>query len=132
MDEERYSIEKDIYSIPADAKKNYNYRLMKQNEIPSWFIEQPKNLESNKEYGRGNRVRKQINYSDEAADDQLFNMTEIDDYDNNNLDENDYSVIEVPKIRKEPKDKPRPEVDIDQLIAKPKQKIDDEIFEEDN
>lgn len=57
-------------------------------------------MEINKEYGRGNRVRKQINYSDEA-DDQMFNMTEIDDYDNNNLEENDYSAIEVPKIKKD-------------------------------
>lgn len=56
-------------------------------------------MEINKEYGRGNRVRKQINYSDEA-DDQMFNMTEIDDYDNN-LEENDYSAIEVPKIKKD-------------------------------
>lgn len=31
----------------------------------------------------------------------MFNMTEIDDYDNNNLEENDYSAIEVPKIKKE-------------------------------
>jgi hypothetical protein len=39
MDEERYAREKAYYSMPADAKKNYNYRLMKETEIPSWFIE---------------------------------------------------------------------------------------------
>lgn len=57
-------------------------------------------MEISKEYGRGNRVRKQINYSDEA-DDQMFNITEIDDYDNNILEENDYSAVEVPKIKKD-------------------------------
>ena len=40
------------------------------------YSTQPKNPESSKEYGRGNRARKQINYSDAAIDDQLFNMTE--------------------------------------------------------
>lgn len=31
MDEERYRIEREKYNVPPDAKKNYNYRLMKQN-----------------------------------------------------------------------------------------------------
>ena len=48
-----------------------------------YFI-QPKNLEINKEYGRGNRVRKQINYSDEVIDDQVLNITDYYDEDNNN------------------------------------------------
>jgi hypothetical protein len=38
MDEERYRVERDHYNVPAEVKKNFNYRLMKQNEIPSWFI----------------------------------------------------------------------------------------------
>jgi len=29
MDEERYALEREYYTIPADAKKSYNYRLMK-------------------------------------------------------------------------------------------------------
>jgi hypothetical protein len=45
---------------------------------------QPNKQESNREYGRGNRVRKQINYSDETNnDDGLFNIAELDDFDNN-------------------------------------------------
>ena len=52
---------------------------MKEDEIPSWFIETPRNLEINKEYGRGNRVRKQINYSDQVIDDQVLNFNELDD-----------------------------------------------------
>jgi hypothetical protein len=39
MDEERYALEREHYAIPVDAKKSYNYRLMKDSEIPSWFIE---------------------------------------------------------------------------------------------
>jgi hypothetical protein len=63
------------------------------------FTSQPRNLDINKEYGRGNRARKQINYSDEVTDDQIFNMNELDDYDNN-LEEVDDSAIEVPKVKK--------------------------------
>jgi len=39
MDEERYAQEKGYNSTPVDAKKSYKYRLMKEDEIPSWFIE---------------------------------------------------------------------------------------------
>lgn len=61
---------------------------------------QPKNPEANKEYGRGNRIRKQINYSDQAIDDQVLNITEFDDEEANNV-ENDYTPIEVPRARRE-------------------------------
>jgi len=44
---------------------------------------QPKNMDINKEYGRGNRIRKQINYSDEVIDDQVLNITDYYDEDNN-------------------------------------------------
>lgn len=59
------------------------------------------------------------------------------------MEENDYSAVEVPKPKKEsnyskerearePKEKPsRPEIDIDQILSKPKPKMEDEIFEED-
>ena len=40
MDEERYVKEKEIYNLLTDeTKKSGNYRLMRDNEIPSWFIE---------------------------------------------------------------------------------------------
>lgn len=44
-----------------------------------YYIIQPKNVDINKEYGRGNRARKHINYSDEVIDDQVFNITDLDE-----------------------------------------------------
>lgn len=61
---------------------------------------QPKNPNANREYGRGNRHRKQINYSDEAIDDQVFNITDYDEEDNN-AGSNDYTPVEVPRKREE-------------------------------
>ena len=37
---------------------------------------QPKNEENNQEYGRGNRVRKQVNYVDDMTDNQWLKMIE--------------------------------------------------------
>ena len=37
MDEERYEREGDMYKMEKETKKS-NYRLMKEDEIPSWFI----------------------------------------------------------------------------------------------
>ena len=34
---------------------------MVEDEIPSWIRDTPK-IEEEREYGRGNRVRKQVNY----------------------------------------------------------------------
>jgi hypothetical protein len=96
---------------------------------------QPKNTDANKEYGRGNRVRKHINYSDEAIDDQVLNITEFDDEDNNNAS-NDYTPVEVPRARKEERSRPpqgqEREVDIDQLILKSKSKEEEAFFEDDD
>lgn len=40
MDQERYSLEREYFQVNAnDVKKHVNYRLMKETEIPSWFIE---------------------------------------------------------------------------------------------
>lgn len=80
-------------------------------------------MDANKEYGRGNRVRKQINYSDEMIDDQVLNITDFDDEDNNNV-ENDYSPVEVPKFKREIKEHriPRPEIDIEKMIQSSKPK----------
>lgn len=50
------------------VKKFINYRLMSYEEIPSWFVQKPRELEIQKEYGRGNRLRKQVNYSDDLTD----------------------------------------------------------------
>jgi hypothetical protein len=37
---------------------------------------QPKTTEKAKEYGRGNRVRKQVNYCDDDAHDEQLNLGE--------------------------------------------------------
>ena len=86
---------------------------------------QPKNLEVNKEYGRGNRVRKQINYSDEVIDDQVFNITDFYDEENNN--ENDYTPVEVPRVRREAKEKiSKAEIiDIEKMIQSSKPKFEE-------
>ena len=60
-------------------------------------------MDLNKEYGRGKRIRKQINYSDEVIDDQVLNITDYYDEENNNENENDYTPVEVPKIKREVK-----------------------------
>lgn len=33
-------------------------------------------MEAHREYGRGNRVRKQVNYCDDENDDQFLNMAD--------------------------------------------------------
>lgn len=43
-------------------------------------------MDENREYGRGNRTRKQINYSDDQViDDQMLIFHEFDEEDNNNI-----------------------------------------------
>lgn len=54
----------------------------------------PKAAEKAKEYGRGNRVRKQVNYRDDAHDDQFLMMNEDDEQ------EDESSLIDVPKRRR--------------------------------
>lgn len=56
---------------------------------------QPKKTETTKEYGRGNRVRKQVNYCDDANDDQLLNSMEDEEQ-----QEEDSSLIDVPIRRR--------------------------------
>ena len=89
---------------------------------------QPKNPEEFREYGRGNRARRQINYSDEPGDDQIFNMADLDD--ENNAMSNDYTPVEVPKVKREEKKKEN--VDIDQLISNSKPKEEAFFEDEDN
>ena len=58
---------------------------------------QPKAAEKEKvkEYGRGNRVRKQVNYCNDLTDEQLLKMCEEDD----DVDDCDSSLIAVPRRR---------------------------------
>ncbi len=68
------------------------YRCRSRN-IP---LIQPKAAEKAKEYGRGNRVRKQVNYCDDANDDQLLNSVD----DEEQQQEEESSLIDVPKRRR--------------------------------
>lgn len=59
------------------------------------MLTQPKQAEKAKEYGRGNRVRKQVNYCDDAQDDQFVNAAEDEEH-----QEEESSLIDVPKRRR--------------------------------
>ena len=86
MDEERYEREKKMYKhFPESmdntgdgSKKFFNYRLMNYDEIPGWFVEAPKTDDHKREYGRGNRLRKQVNYCDDLTDEQFLRMCQQD------------------------------------------------------
>lgn len=52
---------------------------MTYEEIPGWFVQVPKEIDSKKEYGRGNRQRKQVNYSDDLTDEQFLKMCQQDE-----------------------------------------------------
>jgi len=66
MDQERYEREKDIYpnfKYPSKTEEKFhNYRLITYEEIPDWLKQENKIEEEIKEYGRGNRARKQVSY----------------------------------------------------------------------
>lgn len=80
MDRERYEQEKHIYKHfkhPAHHGKGetFNYRLVQEYEVPEWVKENAKTDNGDKKdenYGRGNRVRKQISYMDDLNDDEYF------------------------------------------------------------
>ena len=57
---------------------------------------QPKQAEKPQEYGRGNRVRKAVNYCDDLTDEQFMKMCEDDD----DLEELDSSLVAVPRRKK--------------------------------
>ena len=55
-------------------------------------IIQPKAAIKQQEYGRGNRVRKQVNYCDDLTDEQFMRMCEEDD----DLEDCESSLVAVP------------------------------------
>jgi hypothetical protein len=65
---------------------------------------QPKTTEKAREYGRGNRVRKQVNYCDDANDDQLLNSVEDEEQ---QQQEEESSLIDVPKRRRRGRNLPK-------------------------
>ena len=79
-----------------------------------------------KEYGRGNRTRRQINYSDEVIDDKVLNISEFDE-------EGDYSELSMSKSKGRPprEVQPREVMDIEELISKEKPPMEEALFEED-
>lgn len=60
----------------------------------TYDIIQPKAAEKQREYGRGNRVRKQVNYCDDLTDEQFMRMCEEDD----DLEDCDSSLVAVPDV----------------------------------
>jgi hypothetical protein len=70
--------------------------LVRRSSNGKQCLTQPKKTEKEKEYGRGNRVRKQVNYCDDANDDQFVNAN---DEEEEQL-EDESSLIDVPKRRR--------------------------------
>jgi ATP-dependent helicase STH1/SNF2 len=72
LDRDRYEKEKFIYKFFRDPAKNegkfINYRLLNADETPDWVKADNRVDESKKEYGRGNRVRKQVSYIDDVEE----------------------------------------------------------------
>ena len=58
-----------------------------------FHIIQPKAAVKQLEYGRGNRVRKQVNYCDDLTDEQFMRICEDDD---DMEDDNESSLVAVP------------------------------------
>ena len=54
------------------------YRLTQDEEVPFWIKQKPVDQDESltKEYGRGNRMKKNINYVDELTDNQWMRMLE--------------------------------------------------------
>lgn len=48
-------------------------------------------MEAHREYGRGNRVRKQVNYCDDENEDQFLVMADEEE------EENESNLVDVPK-----------------------------------
>ena len=66
-----------------------NYNLIK-----------PKAFEKNKVYGRGNRVRKQVNYCDDLTDEQFMRMCEEEGEEEDEIEGSESSLVDVPGKRK--------------------------------
>lgn len=80
MDKDRYEEEKKIYKNFKEPQigdsKFFNYRLIGEDEIPEWIKAKPTDEGINIEYGRGNRSRKQISYTDDFDDNQWLDEME--------------------------------------------------------
>lgn len=89
MDEVRYSFDKRRYKYYTRGvleeeeemkgeMRSSMYRLLQDEEVPDWVKAKPQDQDQmlNKEYGRGNRMKKNINYVDELTDNQWLKMLE--------------------------------------------------------
>ncbi len=89
MDEQRYLMDKRRYKyfirgqVEAEEEmkaevRSSMYRLLQEEEVPDWVKQKPQDQDTmlNKEYGRGNRMKKNINYVDELTDNQWLKMLE--------------------------------------------------------
>ena len=78
MDQQRYEEEKEQFKhykdVVRNSNKGINYRLIQEDEVPSWIRQTHHEPEVEKEYGRGNRIRKQVVYTEELTDQQFMRM----------------------------------------------------------
>jgi len=83
MDQERYEEEKKIYpnfKHPEKTEEKFeNYRLITYEEIPDWLKQEDKPQEDKREYGRGNRVRKQVSYVLDIPNDEQWDKSDDED-----------------------------------------------------
>ncbi len=73
------------------------------------FYFQPKQQEHQKEYGRGNRQRKQVNYCDDLTDEQFLKMCQQDEEEGEGEEEEGGSsnLVVVPKRGRGRRPKPK-------------------------
>lgn len=62
-----------------ESMKTYNYRLCDYMDVPEYIRNPPVHEEDTREYGRGTRVRKQVEYNDEENELKFLNSIALPD-----------------------------------------------------
>eukprot|EP01016_Furgasonia_blochmanni_P053542 TRINITY_DN866_c0_g1_i11.p1 TRINITY_DN866_c0_g1~~TRINITY_DN866_c0_g1_i11.p1 ORF type:complete len:576 (-),score=174.21 TRINITY_DN866_c0_g1_i11:54-1781(-) len=90
MDKDRYEVEQNLFKTfkypQRDEGRFYNYRLITEEEVPSWVKATDFDSDKKKEYGRGNRVRKQVSYFDDIHDSNILKLLEGKDDDDDEVE----------------------------------------------
>ncbi|CAD8155453.1 unnamed protein product [Paramecium octaurelia] len=110
LDRQRYEQEKLIYKNFNENKDDqyYNYRLIQDDEVPEWITSKQNEVQEVKEYGRGQRERKQVVYylpeASPIQEEQQDDMNELDlklddqiELEQNQVFQDD---LDLPKIQK--------------------------------
>ncbi|CAD8149787.1 unnamed protein product [Paramecium pentaurelia] len=113
LDRQRYEQEKLIYKNFNENKDDqyYNYRLIQDDEVPEWITSKQNEVQEVKEYGRGQRERKQVVYylpeASPIQEEQQEDMNELDlklddqiEMEQNQVFQDD---LDLPKIQKKQK-----------------------------